>query len=183
MKWIRDEAYIRGTTPMTKFEIRSISLAMLEVEPHEVLLDIGAGTGSVSIQAALLGAQVYAIEMSDEGCSLTRQNASLFEVEMHLIQGIAPEAMKQVPDFNKCFIGGSHGQLQAIMETVDQRLASGGQVVANFIRLENLLLFKKFLEQQDYQNIETRMIQVSLMDSMGMMRAQNPVVIIGAKKA
>ena len=76
MRWIRDEQFLRGNIPMTKFEVRTVSIAALEIEEGDTLIDIGAGTGSVSVEAALQGACVYAVEEKHEGAELIRKNAS-----------------------------------------------------------------------------------------------------------
>ena len=137
MTWLRDEDFIRGKIPMTKFAVRAVTIALLDITPGDVLLDIGAGTGSISIQAALLGAEVYAIEQAQEGIDLIRRNAEKFAVKVSTIHGSAPETIKEVPKFNKCFIGGSKGKLEQIVRTVDARIDSGGILTANFIKLGN----------------------------------------------
>ncbi len=182
MKWLRDESFIRGKIPMTKFEIRTLVMAMLAIEEHDTLLDIGAGTGSISIQAALWGATVYAIETKTEGIDLIQQNAEKHQVSVQCIHGTAPEAIAQVPTFTKCFIGGSKGQLESIVECAHHQLEPGGLLVATFIIPENLMVLTQTLQRLAYQNVETRLVQASVLNSHGMMLAQNPVFIVGAQK-
>jgi cobalt-precorrin-6B (C15)-methyltransferase len=183
MRWIKDGDFIRGEIPMTKFEVRAVTIALLDIEEHDVLLDIGAGTGSISVQAALHGAEVYAIEKSLEGVELIRKNAHKFEVTVHVFQGIAPEAVGQIPEFNKCFIGGSGGRLGEIIKSISARLPSEGIVVANFIRLENLVKCKKLLHMYNFEAIEARLFQTAVADKRGLLRGHNPVVIIKGEKA
>lgn len=183
MRWIRDEAFLRGSLPMTKFDIRILTIAFLEIEKGDILLDIGAGTGSVSIEAVLQGARVYALEKEEEGVDLIGQNARKFGVEIHITQGVAPEAIKKIPFFSKCFIGGSGGKLKEIFYEVDTRLKKRGILAANFIRMENACQFKGLLEAACYQEIEIRQVQSSVLDSRtGLFKAQNPILLMRGKK-
>lgn len=168
---------------MTKFEVRAVTIALFDIEEHDVLLDIGAGTGSISVQAALHGAEVYAIEKRLEGVDLIHKNAHKFEVTVHVVQGTAPEVIGQIPEFNKCFIGGSGGRLGEIIKSISARFPSEGIVVANFIRLENLVKCKKLLTMYNFKAIETRLIQTAVADKRGLLRGQNPVLIVKGEKA
>jgi cobalt-precorrin-6B (C15)-methyltransferase len=179
MRWIKDEEFIRGSIPMTKFEIRLITVGLLEIEKGDVLLDIGAGTGSVSIEAALQGAKVTAIEREEEGVELIRKNSEKFGTEIEIIQGAAPKDMDKLTAFNKCFIGGSGGSLRGIVQEVSKRLSIGGIVAANFVTLNNFSEFQSLLREYGYKNIETRLVQSSVVDEKtGILRAQNPVFIV-----
>ena len=182
MIWIPDEEFIRGSVPMTKFEIRVITLAMLDLRPGDRFLDIGAGTGSVCIQAARLGAEAWAIERTSEGIDLIRRNAAKFGVSIECISGSAPEAIAQIPDFMCCFIGGSGGKLQEIFEALNARLKPGDRVVANFIKTENMVECRALLQRFDYQRIESRLIQSAYTDKQGLLRGQNPVFIVKGEK-
>jgi cobalt-precorrin-6B (C15)-methyltransferase len=183
MKWICDETFIRGKIPMTKFEIRVLTMALLDIEPGDIFLDVGAGTGSISIQAALLGAEVYAIEREQEGVEHIQQNAENFNANIHLLHGDAPEEIVHVPNFNKCFIGGSKGKLQQITETVHSKLLQGGILVANFIKPENMTKFTEFLKIYEYKNVETRLIQTAVSNHIGMLQGNNPVLMVRAEKS
>lgn len=176
MKWIRDEEFIRGKIPMTKFNIRTLSLAYLNLEKDDKFLDIGAGTGSISIEAALQGAQVWSIEREDEGIDLIRKNMGKFQVDLKVIKGSAPE---DLPDllFDKCFLGGSGGKLEEIFTYLEKALKVGGILCANFIKMENLYEFKKLMEENSYKNIETQLIQASYIDHLGLLRSHNPIFI------
>jgi cobalt-precorrin-6B (C15)-methyltransferase len=184
MRWIKDEKFIRGNIPMTKFEIRLITLGLLEIEKGDVFLDIGAGTGSVSIEAALQGAKVTAIEREEEGIDLIRKNSEKFEVEVEIIKGIAPDDMDRVTYFNKCFIGGSGGNLRGIVQEVSRKLSTGGIITANFVTLNNFSEFQNLLRECGYKDIETRLVQSSIVDEKtGILRAQNPVFIVRGIKS
>lgn len=183
MRWIKDEDFIRGNIPMTKFEVRIITLGLLEVEKDDIFLDIGAGTGSISIEAALQGAEVHAIEKEPEGVELIKGNAKKFGANINIIEGTAPGGIDEVTVFNKCFIGGSGGKLEPILKAVDKKISQGGIVAANFVTLNNMYEFKNFLETNNYKDIDIRLIQSSRVEGTGIMKAQNPVFIIRGKKA
>jgi len=182
MKWIRDEEFIRGAIPMSKFEVRVLTMALLELGNDDIFVDIGAGTGSMAIQGALLGAKVHAIEKEPEGIELIRKNAERFSSEVNIIHGTAPEAMELVGSFNKCFIGGSGGRLSKIAESVDKKLSVGGILAASFIVPENMVELKKLMMEKKYSDIEVRLIQSSIIEGMGLMKANNPIFLIKGKK-
>jgi cobalt-precorrin-6B (C15)-methyltransferase len=182
MKWLRDEDFIRGKIPMTKFDIRALTIAMLDINKGDILLDIGAGTGSITVQAALLGAAVIAIEKEPLGIELILNNAEKFKVMVNAINGDAPEEIKNINGFNKCFVGGSGGKLKEIVEEVTRLLPIGGILVGNFIIPDNMVEFKNLLEETGYDAIEVKLIQTSVMDKYGLMKGQNPVFIVGGRK-
>lgn len=181
MRWIKDEDFIRGNIPMTKFNVRILTLAHMNIGPGDRFLDIGAGTGSISIEASLQGAEVTAIETEEEGVSLIRENRDKFKADIEVIKGRAP---KDLPDkkFNKVFIGGSKGELGNIFEYLDKHLEKDGLLCGNFIMLKNLYEFTDLLKAHNYTDIETHMIQASYMDRIGLLKGQNPIFIIKGVK-
>lgn len=184
MRWIKDEEFIRGNIPMTKFEARILTIALLEIEKGDKLIDIGAGTGSISIEAALQGAEVVSIEREDEGVELIERNCWKFNTSIEIIKGYAPEAMKNINGFNKCFIGGSGGRLKDIFRAVDEKLSSDGIVCGNFVTMKNLEEFTGLLKEYSYKDIETRLVQASKVeDKTGILRANNPIFIVRGRKA
>ena len=182
MKWLRDEDFIRGKIPMTKFEVRVITIAMLDICCGDVFLDVGAGSGSISIQAALLGAKVFAVEKEPEGLELISKNADKFNSSIEVISGNAPEVVENIKVFNKCFIGGSGGKLSSIVTTINEKLQSGGLIAGNFIIPDNMIQFKNMLKELGYEDIEVRLIQCAVMDRLGLMKGQNPVYIVKGRK-
>ena len=114
-----DEAFARGKVPMTKQEVRAAVLAKLGVQPGELLWDVGAGTGSVSVELALAAprGRVYAVECDPEACALIRQNKEKFAVRnLTLVEGTAPAALENLPAPDAVFIGGTKGNMAAVVE-------------------------------------------------------------------
>ena len=181
MKWIKDEAFIRGKTPMTKFNIRILTMGYLEIEAGDRLLDIGAGTGSVSIEAGLQGAKVCAIERDKEALGLIQANSKKFGVNIDTIDGQAPSDLPE-SIFNKCFVGGSGGKLDEIFKYLDTHLEDDGILCGNFILLNNATQFIELLKEHNYRDIETQLIQAAYMDKIGLMKGQNPIFIIKGVK-
>lgn len=179
--WIRDEDFIRGQVPMTKFHQRILTIGTLEIEEGDVFLDIGSGTGSISIEAALHGAQVHAIDINEEAVDLNKKNAEKFGVELKTYLGSAPEALPDI-ELDKVFVGGSKGNLVEIFEYISRNLKSGGILLGNFITLKNLEEFRSLLNSHGFKNIETNIVQVSTEDRIGLMRGQNPIFMVKGEK-
>jgi len=139
---IPDAAFLSfGDRPglMTKREVRVQILAELALQPQQVIWDIGAGTGSVSIEIARLvpTAQVWAIEKTTAGCELIRQNARRFGTpNVTVVAGLAPAALSELPSPDRIFIGGSQGQLAEILAHCRDRLRAQGAIVMALATLE-----------------------------------------------
>ena len=107
---------------MTKQEIRSAILTKLAVTPQDICWDVGAGTGSVSVELALQGRSVWAVERQAEACELIRKNRAKFSAwNLHLQEGTAPEACETLPAPDAVFVGGSGRRLQEILTLVVRR--------------------------------------------------------------
>jgi precorrin-6Y C5,15-methyltransferase (decarboxylating) len=126
---------------ITKREARLLSLASLQLRPTSVVWDIGAGSGSVSIEAALLAydGRVYAVEVDPEGVEICRDNARAHAVDnLRVIAGRAPEALAELEAPDAVFVGGSKGSMDEIIGVALDRLRAGGRLVVNAITLENV---------------------------------------------
>ena len=116
---IADTEFIRGNIPMTKEEVRILTLAKAKIKADDIIIDIGAGTGSLSIEAALLATKgkVFALEKNLEGIDLIKKNAEKFQANnITVINAYAPEGMADLPQADVIFIGGSGKNLQAIID-------------------------------------------------------------------
>lgn len=135
-----DEAFARGKVPMTKQEVRAAVLAKLGVQPGELLWDVGAGTGSVSVELALAAprGRVYAVECDPEACGLIRQNRETFHAcNLTLVEGRAPAALADLPAPDAVFIGGTKGGMEAVVDTVLARNPNA-RICISAIALETL---------------------------------------------
>ena len=182
---IADEELIRQDVPMTKQEIRILSLVKAQIAPDAVVYDIGAGTGSISIEAARLApqGQVYAIERSSEGIGLIRANAANFAVKnVTVIQAEAPEGLADLPEADAILIGGSGGNLQEILTEVTPKLKASGRLVLNCITVQTLMQCIEFMrENSDTYIYEAIQVQVTRLQQVGtydMAKANNPIYIV-----
>ena len=136
---IPDEEFIRGDVPMTKCEIRKAVMNEARIEEDSIVLDVGAGTGSISIEAALAAPKghVYAIERFDKGIDLINENMKKFNVNnMTVIKSKAPEGMEELPDLDAVIIGGSAGGMTGIMDEAQRLLKVGGRLVVTAVTME-----------------------------------------------
>ena len=182
---IADEEFIRQDVPMTKQEIRILSLVKAQIAPDAVVYDIGAGTGSLSIEAARLApkGEVYAIERSSEGINLIRANAANFAVtNMQVIQAEAPDGLADLPEADAILIGGSGSRLPEILETVTPKLKQKGRLVLNCITVQTLMQCIEFMrEHSDIYIYEAIQVQVTRLQQVGtydMAKANNPIYIV-----
>ena len=184
---IPDEAFVRGSAPMTKEEVRSVTLAKLHPGKDEVALDVGAGTGSVSVELACCCRKVYAAEMKEDALALLGENRRRFGRDnLEVLAGPAPDSLAEIQeDLDILFLGGTGGNLQAIMDWADGRLKAGGKIAANFITLENAVRFLDLLREKDYGQTDVALVQVAKGRGLGgltMLMGQNPVYIISARR-
>lgn len=185
MIFIKDEEFIRGNCPMTKEEVRILSIAKLELEPNYIVLDVGAGTGSVSIQMAKICSEgkVIGIEKDSEALEVLYKNKEKFDAHnLEIIEGEALEA-KVEEELDAVFIGGSGGNIEAIIEKYGNMLKSKGRMVLNFITLDNVYRALEKLKSLEYK-IDCSQISVSKTKGKSfMLMANNPIFIVTAQKS
>ena len=185
---IPDDMFIRGDVPMTKSEIRALTMAKARISDGAVIYDIGAGTGSLSIEAALLApnGKVYAIEKEEDAVALIKENRAKFSVSnLIVIHGTAPEALEDLPPADVVLVGGSGKNLKDIIQIVHAKLKEGGTVVFNSITLETLAITFEMLSR--VLNYQTEVINVHIdrlipMGSKHGFKSLNPIYIISAHK-
>ena len=179
---IDDGEFIRASVPMTKSAVRAVSVSKLEIKPDDICFDIGSGTGSVSVEMALLcpKGKVYAVEKNGEACALTAKNAVKFMADnVEVVHGEAPSALSSLPRADKVFIGGASGNIRAV-------LASCGaeRVVINAVTLDTLNEALDALDEMKYL-CEIVQINAACAENVAghtMMKAQNPVFVITGVK-
>ena len=179
---IPDEEFTRGDAPMTKSEVRALSVAKLKLSDDSVIYDIGAGTGSVSIEMALVAVNgtVYAIEKETEAADLIEVNKLKFKTpNLQVVRGLAPEAMSDLPKPTHAFIGGSSGNLKDIIACLLDKNPEI-RIVINSVTIETLEETTQVIKEFDLVEEEITCINVSMARKLGryhLMTAQNPVYI------
>lgn len=177
-----DEAFERGDVPMTKQEVRAAVLAKLAVRPEDILWDVGAGTGSVSVELALAAprGRVYAVECRPEGCALIKANREKFRTRNLVpVEGLAPAALSDLPAPDAVFIGGSKGSLAAIVDTALDKNPDA-RICVSAIALETLSAAVAALTAKG-RTVQVSQIAVSRAKAVGglhLMMAQNPIYLI-----
>ena len=186
---IKDDAFVRGNVPMTKEEIRILTLVKAQIAPDAVVYDVGAGTGSLSVEAARLAPQghVYAIEKNPEGIALIKENAERFSTRnLTVVEGAAPAALDGLPHLDVALIGGSGRRLPEILDIIGTRMHSGGRIVANAITMQTVAAcldyFHAHAEDYTYEAIQVQISRLERVGPYDMAKALNPIYIITAQR-
>ncbi len=172
---------------ITKQEVRAVSLARMQLRADSRVWDIGAGSGSVGLEAARLCPQghVWAVEKNEADFAIAGQNVRAFGVSNHtLVHGKAPEGLDAWPDPDAVFIGGSGGELQELIALCLRRLRTGGWLVMNFVTLENLASATQALQAQGavWDVLQLQAARSKPILHMHRMAAENPVWIVCAQR-
>jgi precorrin-6Y C5,15-methyltransferase (decarboxylating) len=187
---IDDERFERGNVPMTKREVRAVTMSALKIQPDSIVYDIGAGTGSVSIECAMAAYRgtVYGIEVNPEAVRLMEKNAHTMAVDnITAVTGNAPEAMADLPAPDFVFVGGSNGQLESIVDALVEKNRNAHRdfrLVINAVSMETIAKSVTMLSTKKALKIEYTQISASRTRSVGehnLLQAQNPVFIIKAE--
>jgi len=182
-----DDLFLRGDVPMTKQEIRAVTISKLQLSKADIVYDIGAGTGSVSVEIArqVKDGFVYAIEKDPQALELIQKNKVKFAAEnLNIVSATAPVGLENLPKPEKVFIGGSSGNLQGILEQVFSKNPYV-RVVINAITLETLNEAMGYCQQKPSLHAEVVNMTVSKARKTGeyhLMTGQNPVYIITIQK-
>ena len=184
-----DAAFVRGKVPMTKQEIRILTLVKAKIGPRDIVYDIGAGTGSLSIEAARLAPEghVYAVERKEEAIRLIEANGERFGLEnLSVIEAEAPAGLENLPLADAVLIGGSGGHLASILDCVAEKLREGGRLVLNCITVQTLAAALDYLHAHEavyrYEAIQVQVSRLRRVGPYDMADAQNPVYIITCTK-
>jgi precorrin-6Y C5,15-methyltransferase (decarboxylating) len=167
---------------ITKREIRVVSLAELQIRPDSIVWDIGAGSGSVSVEATKLApyGQVYAIEKNMHDLPNIYQNQKKFRTEFTVVHSKAPEGLDKLPDPDAIFIGGSGGNLKEILQTCCERLRPDGRIVMNAATFETMHISQTFLKEKGFR-VSTTLMQTARSKPIAQLtrlEGLNPVFII-----
>ena len=179
---IKDSDFIRGQVPMTKEEVRALSICKLRLSENPVVYDIGSGTGSVAVEIARLckAGRVYAVETKPEACQLIKQNIQKFGLEnVRLVEGMAPAALEGLEPATHAFVGGSKGQFKEILASL-LKINPRMRVVVNAVSLESISNIQSVLKEFNIEDFECIQLAVSRSEKAGsyhLMKAENPVYI------
>ncbi|HJL67927.1 MAG TPA: precorrin-6Y C5,15-methyltransferase (decarboxylating) subunit CbiT [Nitrosopumilus sp.] len=187
---IPDENFERvDKVPITKEEIRTIQISKARLKPGQIIYDIGCGSGSISVEAALQiesSGKVLAIDFDENAIELTKKNAEKFQISNILtIFGNAKEKILELEEADAIFIGGTGGDTREIIELSQNKLKSGGRIVIGTILIETLSSVLQVLEKLPFESVDITQVTIakSRKTTTGtMMLARNPVTIISATK-
>lgn len=180
---IADAEFVRGDAPMTKREVRVQALSLLELRPDSVVYDVGAGTGSVAVEAALTArrGRVFAMESEAAAFALLRENRRKFgALNVTPMLGAAPEAFKSLPPPDAVFIGGSRGRMRVIIEALTAKNPAV-RIVAAAIALETLSSVMDAMTALEIRRLEVVQISAARAAVRGkyhMLEAMNPVFLV-----
>lgn len=187
---IPDELFKRSENiPITKEEVRAIQISKARLQAGQTVYDIGCGSGSISVEAAIQienSGKVFAIDVDPNAIDLSKQNIERFSLSnISLILGNAKEKIMELPPANSIFVGGTGNDTKEIVRLCHGKLVSGGRIVVGIILIETLYSVLKTIENLDFADID--IIQVTISKSKKtstgtMMLARNLVTIISATK-
>ncbi len=183
---IPDAEFIGGA-PMTKQEVRAVTLAKAGIGNSDIIYDIGSGCGSIAVEAALLasGGRVYAIEKEKARAEIIRKNLAKFRLKnVEVIEGEAPAVLSDLPLADRIIIGGTGGRMSGVVQKAAGRLSQGGSIVINCVALESL---GKAISALQELELQFNVTQVSIsrgeeVNGKRIMRALNPVYVLDARR-
>jgi cobalt-precorrin-6B (C15)-methyltransferase len=187
---IPDEEFERAEkVPITKEEVRVIQISKARLKPGQIVYDIGCGSGSISIEAALQiepTGKVLAVDYDENAVELTKRNIKKFGLSnISVIHGNAKEKILELEEADTIFIGGTGGDTGEIVELSEKKLKSGGRIVIGTILIETLYSVLQVLEKLQFESVDITQVTISKSrkTSTGtMMLARNPVTIISATR-
>ena len=187
---IPDEEFERAEkVPITKEEVRVIQISKARLKPGQIVYDIGCGSGSISIEAAIQiesSGKVLAVDYDENAIELTKKNIEKFGLSnISVIFGNAKEKIQELEEADTIFIGGTGGDTKEIVELSQNKLKSGGRIVVGIILIETLYSVLQVLEKLQFESVDITQVTISKSrkTSTGtMMLARNPVTIISATK-
>lgn len=184
---IYDKDFVHGELPMTKQEVRAVSIAKLQLKEDSILIDVGAGTGTIGIESAtyIKTGKVIGIEKEEKGLDVIRENIKKFNLDNYfLIHGRAPQEIPNI-NYDRMFIGGSTGGMKDIVAHFVQYSKKNSRLVINTITLETLNTTMEILKEFGFKEIEVVNMMVSRGKKVGpytMMYGENPIYIITVVK-
>lgn len=186
---IPDEEFIKNpeVPGPTKEEIRCIVLCKSKVRKGDIVVDVGCGTGGLTVEFARKAKEVYSVDKNPEALEVTEKNLKKqgLLIKASLVEGDALGALDEIPDFNILMIGGSNGRLSSIIKKGYKKLKDGGRILITSILLETRVEAVKTLQELGMTPdvVEVSISRGKIMERGTMMIAKNPVTIISATKS
>jgi cobalt-precorrin-6B (C15)-methyltransferase len=188
---IPDEEFERTEdVPITKEEIRTIQISKARLSPSQIVYDIGCGSGSISVEAALQvesSGKVYAVDFDSNAIELTKKNLAKFSLSnVKVILGDAKEKISDLPEADAIFIGGTGGDTKEIIELCHDKLKHGGRIVIGTILIETLFSVLSIIDKLNFKSVDVTQITISKSRKIStgtMMLARNPITVISATKS
>jgi precorrin-6Y C5,15-methyltransferase (decarboxylating) len=182
-RWaLPEDGFEHRSGMITKAETRAIALARLGPGPGDLIWDVGAGSGSVAIECARLGAAAIAVESDPESCARVRNNAARHGVCVRVVEGVAPDALRDLPEPDAVFVGGSGGSFEEIVKLCAVRARR--VVVITLVTLERVVPAGRILEDCGLE-VDTTFMQASRVKGIGELHrlaAETPVFVVSGRK-
>ncbi len=182
---IPDEEFCRlDGIPMTRWEIRALVVSRLQLFEGALVYDVGAGSGSVAVESALMGGEVFAVERNSRAGNLIRKNREKFRASVEVVEGEAPEVLTPLPSPHRISLGGTGGNLEGLLETCHEKLLDRGILVVTALSLEKPFLISRFFQEKGYR-WEATMLQTSRLKTRGgtfSWSGGNPVTLLWGEK-
>ena len=184
--YIADSEFERGNVPMTKEEIRSLSIAKLNLDENSVVYDIGSGTGSIAVQIGSMSdkIKVYAIERKKEAVDLIRKNCEKFDIDnVEIIEGFAPECLEGLVAPTHAFIGGSGGHMKEILTKLFEKNPHMS-VVINAVSTETMqqcMELEKVFKLWDFSMVQLAVTRLNHVGEHHLLKSENPIWICSFK--
>ena len=185
---MKNKDFITGKVPITTEEVRAISLNKLELLNAKTFIDVGAGTGSVSIEAGYSypNLKVIAIERNDDAIDLVKQNKEKFNLDnVEIIKAYAPVELDKDIKADAIFLGGTGKKLEEIIDWSKDLLVDGGRLVANFIIIDTFYEMLRLVKEKGFKNIDVTVLNVAKLEKLGTgeyFKPHNPIYIISCEK-
>ena len=185
---MKNKDFITGKVPITKEEVRAISLNKLELLNAKTFIDVGAGTGSVSIEAGYSypNLKVIAIERNDDAIDLVKQNKEKFNLDnVEIIKAYAPVELDKDIKADAIFLGWTGKKLEEIIDWSKDLLVDGGRLVANFIIIDTFYEMLRLVKEKGFKNIDVTVLNVAKLEKLGTgeyFKPHNPIYIISCEK-
>ena len=188
---IPDEEFERTEkVPITKEEVRTVQISKARLKPGQTVYDVGCGSGSISVEAALQvesSGKVFAIDYDQNAVDLTKKNLEKFGLSnVSVILGNAKEKISELEESDAIFVGGTGGDTKEIVELSEKKLKTGGRIVIGIILIETLYAVLEVMDTLQFKEVDITQVTISKSRKTTtgtMMLARNPVTIISATKA